>query len=177
MRDNARRLVFIQHFARPYRVICAAMHREKFEVQGFVKDNSKNSVKRNISILNRVPSIILTRRYHFYHLTYRKRHRVKINDNSRLTTLCAKERAFVTSHVNIYVRGKGVHSRMLQQCKFSFLYRVRIEIILLYCELSLINACCCRADATINSLRLRRRELIFIAICPPTSCINCDNSQ
>ena len=91
---------------------------------------------------------------------YRKRHRVKINDNSRLTKLRVKERAFVTSHVNIYVRGKGVHRRTLSQCKFSFLYRVRIEIILLYCELSLINACCCRADATINSLRLRRRELI-----------------
>ena len=87
---------------------------------------------------------------------------MKINDNSRLTKLRAKEHAFVTSHVNIYVRGKGVHSRTLPQCiiKFSFLYRVRIEIILLYCELSLINACCYRADATINSLRLRRRELI-----------------
>ena len=103
---------------------------------------------------------ILTRRYHFSHWTYRKRHHVKMNDNSRLSKLRAKERAFVTSHVNIYVRGKGVHSRTLPQCKFSFLYRVRIEIIFLYCELSLINACCCRADATINSLRLRRRELI-----------------
>ena len=91
---------------------------------------------------------------------YRKRHRVKINDNSRLTKLRAIESAFVTSHVNIYVRGKGVHSRTFPQCKFSFLYRVRIEIILLNCKLSLINACCCRADATINSLRLRRRELI-----------------
>ena len=64
---------------------------------------------------------------------------MKINDNSRQTTLRAKERAFVTSHVNIYVRGKGVHRRKLPQCKFSFLYRVRIEIILLFCELSLIN--------------------------------------
>ena len=52
-------------------------------------------------------SFILTRRYYFSHSTYRKRHRVKINDNSRPTKLRAKERAFVTSHVNIYVRGKG----------------------------------------------------------------------
>ena len=49
---------------------------------------------------------------------------MKINDNSRLTKLRAKERAFVTSHVNIYIRGKGVHSRTLPQCKFSFLYSV-----------------------------------------------------
>ena len=49
---------------------------------------------------------ILTRHYPFYHLTYRKRHRVKINDNSWLTKLRAKERALVTSHVNIYVRRK-----------------------------------------------------------------------
>ena len=68
---------------------------------------------------------------------------MKINDNSRLTKLRAKERAFVTSHVNIYIRGKGVHSRTLPQFKFSFLYSVRTEIILLYCELYLINACCC----------------------------------
>ena len=103
---------------------------------------------------------ILTRNYHFSHSTYRKRHHVKINDNSRPTKLRAKERAFVTSHVNIYVRGKGVHSRMLPQCKFSFLYHVRIKFFLCYCELSLINACCCRADATINSFRLCRHELI-----------------
>ena len=51
-------------------------------------------------------SSILTLHYHFYHCTYRKRHRVKINDNSRLTKLRAKQRAFVTSHVNIYVRRK-----------------------------------------------------------------------
>ena len=70
------------------------------------------------------------------------------------------EGAFVTSPVNIYVRGKGVHSRTLPQCKFSFLYRVRIEIILLDCELSLINACCCQADATINSLWRIHRNLL-----------------
>ena len=117
-------------------------------------------VRIEIILLNCELSLILTQRYHFSHSTYRKHHRVKINDNSRLTKLLAKERAFLTSHVNIYVRGKGVHCRTLPQCKFSFLYRVRIEIILLYCELSLINACCCQADATINSLRLRCRELI-----------------
>ena len=48
MRDNARRLVFIQHFAREHRVICAAMHREKFEVQGYVKDNSIKQCKKKV---------------------------------------------------------------------------------------------------------------------------------
>ena len=41
-----------------------------------------------------------------------------------------------------------------------FIIRVRIEIILLYGELSLIKSSCCWADATFNSLRLRRREFI-----------------
>ena len=58
MRENARRLVFIQHFACAHRIICAAMHREKFEVQGYVKDNSIKQCKKKLSILNRVPSII-----------------------------------------------------------------------------------------------------------------------
>ena len=58
MRDNARRLVFIQHFAHAWRVIWAAMHKEKLEVQGYVKDNSIISVKRKLSILNRVLPII-----------------------------------------------------------------------------------------------------------------------
>ena len=31
----------------------------------------------------------------------------------------------------------------------------------LLCVLSLINVMCCRAEANINSLRLRRRELMF----------------
>ena len=43
--------------------------------------------------------------------------------------------------------------------KHLFISRVRIEIILLYGELSFINACC-RADAIFNSLQLRRCELI-----------------
>ena len=48
MRDNAQRLVLIQHFAHAGRVICAAMHREKFEVQGYVKDNSIKQCKKKV---------------------------------------------------------------------------------------------------------------------------------
>ena len=58
MQDNVQRLVFIQHFAHARHVICAAMHREKLEVQGYVKDNSIKSVKRKLSIFNREPLII-----------------------------------------------------------------------------------------------------------------------
>ena len=45
-----------------------------------------------------------------------------------------------------------------ENVRIAFLYVLSIYIILLYCELSLINACYCWEDATINSLRLRRRE-------------------
>ena len=46
------------------------------------------------------------------------------------------------------------------KCKHLCISCVRIEIILLYGELSLISAGRCRADAIFNSLRLRCRELI-----------------
>ena len=59
MRDNARRLVFIKHSAHARRVICAAMHREKLEVQGYVKYNSiKQCKKKVINTYKRVPPII-----------------------------------------------------------------------------------------------------------------------
>ena len=59
MRDNARQLVFIKHSAHARSVICAAMHREKFEVQGYVKDNSiKQCKKKVINTYTRVPPII-----------------------------------------------------------------------------------------------------------------------
>ena len=59
MWDNARRLVFIKHSAHARHIICAAMHREKLEVQGYVKDNSiKQCKKKVINTYNRVPPII-----------------------------------------------------------------------------------------------------------------------
>ena len=45
-----------------------------------------------------------------------KRHRVKINDNSRLTKLHAKERAFVTSHVNIFLNTPAENESIVEHC-------------------------------------------------------------
>ena len=58
MRDNARRLVFIKHSAHAPRIIRAAMHREKLEVQGYVKDNSLKQCKKKVA-LNRLEIISL----------------------------------------------------------------------------------------------------------------------
>ena len=64
MRDNARRLVFIKHSTH------AAMHKEKLEVQGYVKDNSiKQCKKKVINTYNRVPPII-TRVNMFFFLIF-----------------------------------------------------------------------------------------------------------
>ena len=50
---------FIKHSRHARRVICAAMHREKLEVQGYIKENSiKQCKKKVINTYNRVPPII-----------------------------------------------------------------------------------------------------------------------
>ena len=69
----------------------------------------------------------------------------------------ATERAFVTSQLR---PSKMNSSEKIAPYQMSFLYRVRIEIILLYCELPLIYTLCCWVDVTIFSLRLHRRGLI-----------------
>ena len=59
------------------------------------------------------------------------------------------------------IRVKIVLLKTWQKCSLSVLYHVRIEIFFLNWDLSLINGWSCRTNAIINSLRLRRRELIF----------------
>ena len=87
-----------------------------------------------------------------------------ISDKSRYHRSSCIRARLMTLHVNIYFCRRPLqnsHWKTLQQCRISFLYHVRIEIIFLYRDLSLINAWCCRADANINSPRLRGRELIL----------------
>ena len=70
----------------------------------------------------------------------------------------------MTSHVNIYFCRRPLQKSSLENIAMMsiFLYvSWSIEIFFLCCELSSNNAWCCRADANINSLRLRRRELLL----------------
>ena len=78
MRDNARQLLFIKHSAHARRVICAAMHREKLEVQGYVilKDNSIKQFKKKVINTynhdNRVPPIITRVNMLFFLIFFQK---------------------------------------------------------------------------------------------------------
>ena len=109
---------------------------------------------------------ILTWRYRFSYWTYRKRHRDQTAIIHVTNVVRAKEYVWwrrMRTFTHFDVHCKIVLWKTLQLCRIIWLDRVRIEIILLYCELSLINPWCCRADANINSwlrninsLRLRR---------------------
>ena len=83
-------------------------------------------------------------------------------DKTRYQRSACKRARLMTSQINIYFCQRPLQNspwKMLQQCLISFLYHVRVEIISLYRDLSLINAWCCRTDANINSRS--RRELIL----------------
>ena len=100
----------------------------------------------------------------FSYWTYRKCHRDQTAIIQFYQRSACKRARLMTSHVNIYSFRRPLQNKPLKNAATMSHFLTgscKNGIILLYRELSLTNALCCRADANINSLRLRRRELLF----------------
>ena len=99
----------------------------------------------------------------FSHWTYTFQ-RVKICVKSNYQWSKCKRACLMTLHVNInYCRHPLQNSPLenIETISIFFLYHVKIQIIFLYRDLSLINAWCCRTDANISSLWLLYHELML----------------
>ena len=85
---------------------------------------------------------------------------MKICDKSRYQRSECKRARLMTSHVNIYFCRCPLQNSPLENVATMLHFlSVRIKIIFLYRDLSLINAWCYLADVNINSLWLRHRKL------------------